>query len=184
MTRVLISWNKTESPGEAAWDAVELNLFPGGSSNQTIPFSPVMNGKMTTTASLGNASIRLGASIGNSSVNAVIHSSGDSLEEVERQRQNSFAVLIKQWRDETLLASLSEQMEHPAYLEIIDLGWSVVPSILTELRRNRGHWFEALYRITGDDPSPHGANVYEATIAWLKWGLGHRLISLDDSTSG
>jgi hypothetical protein len=182
MTGVLLSWGKTDSKGEPSWDAVELDLLPDRSTNQTIAFLPVMTGQITTTASLGNASISLGPSIGNSSVNAVIYSSGVSLEELERQKLSSFAVLVKQWHDETRLASLDEMMEHPAYLEITDLGWSVVPAILIQMRHKHGHWFEALYNITGQDPSPHGANVEEATIAWLRWGVSQKLISLDDFT--
>jgi hypothetical protein len=84
-----------------------------------------------------------------------------------------FEKLADRWRRETLdLSSLTEIVAHPAYLEIINMGKVVTPLILTELKRNPGHWFVALAIINNVNPVPaaDAGNLKKMTAAWLKWG--------------
>src|ERR1043166_2394654 len=61
---------------------------------------------------------------------------------------------------------------HPAYQEIISMGWTVVPFLLRDLARQGTHWFWALKQITGADPVPSEdrGNMAQVTEAWLRWG--------------
>ena len=66
-----------------------------------------------------------------------------------------FQKLAKQWQKETVYLSVIEQMtDHPAYREIVALGWPVVPFLLADLQRQPNHWFPALAAITGENPVP------------------------------
>jgi len=84
-----------------------------------------------------------------------------------------FRRLRDSWINDTLyMSSLSEMVTHPAYLEIIGMGWRVVPRLLEKLRQNPRHWFTALTAITGENPIPLDAagNLDRMTQAWLEWG--------------
>lgn len=61
---------------------------------------------------------------------------------------------------------------HPAYQQIIGMGPTAIPFILSEMKEKKGHWFWALKSITGDDPvAPlDRGNVKKMTAAWLSWG--------------
>jgi hypothetical protein len=60
-----------------------------------------------------------------------------------------------------------------SYQKIIALGTNVLPLIIRDLKRQPepDHWFEALRRITGDDPVPmkDRGNRRRMAKAWLKW---------------
>lgn len=60
---------------------------------------------------------------------------------------------------------------HPAYQEIIRIGWAAVPWLLRDMEQNQTHWFHALRQITGTNPVPESAagNVPEMIRAWLNW---------------
>jgi hypothetical protein len=84
-----------------------------------------------------------------------------------------FQKLVRRWRKETSHWSLASRMAaHPAYREIISMGWAVVPLLLAELRRKPDHWFIALEEITGENPVlPECAgNVKKMADAWIQWG--------------
>ncbi len=84
-----------------------------------------------------------------------------------------FQKLSRRWRKETSHWSLASRMAaHPAYREIINLGWAVVPVLLAELRREPDHWFIALEEITGTNPVPPecAGNVKKMADAWIHWG--------------
>jgi hypothetical protein len=82
-----------------------------------------------------------------------------------------FEQLAKQWEDDTLLvSSTNELVMHPAYQSIIGLGLQAVPLILEHMRRTSAPWFWALHHITGADPAPHNSTVPDAVSAWLLWG--------------
>jgi hypothetical protein len=77
----------------------------------------------------------------------------------------------ERWRNETgHLSSISRMTSHPSYLRIIGLGREGLPLILKELRERPDHWLVALNAITGEDPTPDGANFRDAVAAWIKWG--------------
>ena len=92
--------------------------------------------------------------------------------------QLRFHELAKRWRKETSHLSLASRMAaHPAYKQIIAMGWTAVPFLLAELRRKPDHWFIALEEITGENPVPRESEgkVKKMADAWVKWGLqgGH-----------
>jgi hypothetical protein len=84
-----------------------------------------------------------------------------------------FRTLAQRWKDERGPTSSSAKMAaHPAYREIVSMGWDVVPLLLAELKRQPDHWFQALHEITGADPVPRESRgrVREMVAAWLRWG--------------
>ena len=82
-----------------------------------------------------------------------------------------FRELVERWKNETgHLSSVARMTSHPSYLRIIGFGREGLPLILKELRERPDHWLVALNAITGEDPSPDGANFLEAVAAWIKWG--------------
>lgn len=91
------------------------------------------------------------------------------------------------WKQETSkLSSIREIIDHPAYQEIIQMGSRAVPLILLSLRRDPDHWFEALGRITNENPvAPADAgNIDRMATAWLQWGVTHGLTEETKSSCG
>ena len=90
-----------------------------------------------------------------------------------------FHQLRKRWDEETLCtSSMTEIVGHPAYREIISMGWAVVPIILQELRERPAWWFGALQRITGADPTKpeHLGRLELLAEDWLRWGEENGLV--------
>src|SRR4029077_21211112 len=84
-----------------------------------------------------------------------------------------FERLAAAWRADTAyVSSTSDQVAHPAFLEIVGMGPAVIPILLRELEKRTGHWHRALRRITGADPVAPGdrGNIAKAAEAWLRWG--------------
>ena len=73
---------------------------------------------------------------------------------------------------------MSKKLQHPAYLEIIEMGEDALPLILRELRDRPGYWFEALKAITKQTPVPpeDRANAKRAREWWLRWGKERGLL--------
>jgi hypothetical protein len=100
------------------------------------------------------------------------------MEPISRQINDpliKFLELKKRWEEETaILSSITEISMHPAYQQIIGMGQTAVPYILSELIKKPGHWFWALKSITGEDPvlQEQRGRLKEMTGAWLKWGKG------------
>ena len=93
--------------------------------------------------------------------------------ELEPADHERFQELADQWEEETFFLSRSDHaIAHPVHQEIISLGQPVVPFILDRMRSQGGHWFEALQRITGEDPvSPADyGNIAAMQRSWLQWG--------------
>jgi hypothetical protein len=59
-----------------------------------------------------------------------------------------------------------------SYQRIIGMGPDAVPFLLRELERKPGHWFWALYAITGINPIPPESegNLKGMAKAWINWG--------------
>jgi hypothetical protein len=94
--------------------------------------------------------------------------------------QMKFYRLKSQWEAETaFLPSISDIAMHPAYQQIIGLGFVAVPLILREMEKEPGHWFWALKSITGEDPVPHEhrGRINAMTEDWLLWGKEQGYIS-------
>ena len=93
--------------------------------------------------------------------------------DIEPAARQRFEELADRWEEETFFLSRSDlKNAHPALQEIIKLGQPVVPLILERMRAERGHWFEALEQITGEDPvSPADyGNIAAMQNSWLQWG--------------
>ena len=98
------------------------------------------------------------------------HGDAAEIEPADRER---FEALAERWEEETFFLSNSERINaHPALREIISMGQPVVPLILERMRAQGGHWFHALYAITGARPVPPESRgrIKEMTQAWLDWG--------------
>jgi hypothetical protein len=84
-----------------------------------------------------------------------------------------FRRLADEWsREIGNVSSLTSMVSHPAYRQIIDMRWDVVPLLLADLQRNKRFWLPALHEITGIqpfDPSDAG-NSKRMIDAWIRWG--------------
>lgn len=90
--------------------------------------------------------------------------------------EERFRRLATVWRNETAhFSSPRKYNEHPAYQEIIGMGWDVVPFLLAEIASTREFWFHALKCITGESPVLPEARgkLDQVAAAWLQWGREH-----------
>jgi hypothetical protein len=89
-----------------------------------------------------------------------------------------FALLAKQWKEETVAySSMTKMFSHPAYVRIIGMGKKDgIPLVLRELQKNQGGWFYALKFMAGEDLSKGMANFEDAKAAWLEWGYKNNYI--------
>jgi len=83
-----------------------------------------------------------------------------------------FYELADTWRAESALSSsISEMVQHPAYLRIIGLGPRVLPLLLRDVEQRQEHWYPALSAITGANPvRPQDRGRIDAMAdAWITW---------------
>jgi|SRR5579863_652454 len=83
-----------------------------------------------------------------------------------------FHKLRTTWEHENRCESdVNRIVNHPAYQEIIKLGWDVVPYIIRENANSPGHWHTALNKITGQDPVPdeHAGDLAAIAQDWIAW---------------
>jgi len=68
-------------------------------------------------------------------------------------------------------SSAREVGQHPAYLQIIEMGPHALPLLLRELEERPDHWFLALREITQENPvlPEHRGIISEMTRDWLRW---------------
>ncbi len=101
------------------------------------------------------------------------------VEEAEESVEARFMRLAGEWSGDTVhVSSVTDLINHPSYQQIINLGWRVVPYLLTDLQANKRFWFPALAAITGIrpfDPSDAG-NGRRMMEAWTTWGKRKGLI--------
>ena len=89
----------------------------------------------------------------------------------EKSLESEFRSLADQWQKDTRKMSSIEQIVlHPAYQQIIGMGKPILPLVLAELKRTRGHWLWALAMITRSDKAKPGELLKEAIDEWLRWG--------------
>jgi hypothetical protein len=84
-----------------------------------------------------------------------------------------FAKLAAEWRQgRKATSSVARMAQHPAYQQIITMGYSAVPLILQELANEPDHWFVALNKITNENPVNGDARgrLADMAAAWLTWG--------------
>lgn len=92
---------------------------------------------------------------------------------IEQDDCDRFQKLADQWENETALLSSSDKAaEHPAHRAIVNMGTPVVSLILKRMHSQGGHWFHALYDITGAAPVKpiERGNVRAMQAAWQEWG--------------
>jgi hypothetical protein len=91
-----------------------------------------------------------------------------------------FKELVKNWRASRnpLSSSAWDNMNIPAYQQIIGMGEAALPFIFTELQNELKEgepddWFAALWAITDANPIPSGSRgkIREMAEAWIDWGL-------------
>jgi hypothetical protein len=102
----------------------------------------------------------------------------DPLEQTDIESR--FRALATRWQRETAAhSSVSQIAMHPAYQEVIGLGYAAIPLILRELQQRPNHWFWALRAITGEDPiqPEQRGKIREMASAWLQWGREHGYIA-------
>lgn len=83
-----------------------------------------------------------------------------------------FNELKEIWKNDTRFLSDSNKIiNHPAYLEIINMGKQVLPFIIDDMRETNNHWFVALEIITGVKPVliAHYGNIPLMVNDWLNW---------------
>jgi hypothetical protein len=72
--------------------------------------------------------------------------------------QIKFMRLVAEWKSETsITSSITEMVLHPSYQNIIGMGDTAVPLILSQIESegdDPDQWFWALQSITGADPIP------------------------------
>ena len=86
--------------------------------------------------------------------------------------ERRFSLLSTKWKNETgLLSNVTKKCTHPAYQQIIGMGWEVLPLILRDLKESSADWFWALTAITGANPISEeiAGNITRMTEAWLQW---------------
>ncbi|MGI8576271.1 MAG: hypothetical protein ACR2MA_13325 [Egibacteraceae bacterium] len=100
-----------------------------------------------------------------------------SLGNVSREPlREEFEQFAQRWQHETLLESMVHRIAmHPDYQRIIGLGPDVVPLILDQMAERPGHWFWALFALTGEDPARDTTTIEDATEAWLAWAWARGL---------
>jgi hypothetical protein len=89
-----------------------------------------------------------------------------------------FNRLAKEWKRVTgHLSVIGRRYQHRSYLAILDMKEEALPFILEELRREPDRWFDALERLTKQNPAKKAQNFYEAVDLWIAWGIANDLIS-------
>ncbi|RIK80190.1 MAG: hypothetical protein DCC68_11555 [Planctomycetota bacterium] len=83
-----------------------------------------------------------------------------------------FKLLSQQWEEATLIMSREDRrIAHPLYKRIVDLGTSIIPYLLREIRDGEVHWDTALRELTGSSPAnPAQMSAKQVSIAWFNWG--------------
>lgn len=75
--------------------------------------------------------------------------------EADPDIERRFLDLVERWREETRGDGVGTRtLQHPSYLEILEMGAAVVPLILRDLAAGGGFWIGALTELTGEDPVP------------------------------
>jgi hypothetical protein len=95
-----------------------------------------------------------------------------------------FHTLAAIYEEQTCFHSM-DTSGHPAYQAIIAMGWDALPFIFEDMRKPEGppwrrdsedgryllHWFVALHKITGEDPTnkKDRGRIKKLEKSWLEW---------------
>jgi hypothetical protein len=85
--------------------------------------------------------------------------------------EDVFNKLYMQWREQSKFDSFIGNSKDIYYEKIIQLGESVVPLIISKLRKENAHLFIALSRITGKNPvkKENMGKVRKMAEDWIQW---------------
>jgi len=89
------------------------------------------------------------------------------------EEKYKFYELLNRWERETIyMSSVGQKSRHPAFVEIVEMGESVIPLIFESLINKPSHIFSALYEITGENPIPEEdrGKIMRSVQHWVKWG--------------
>ncbi len=90
------------------------------------------------------------------------------------QLRQKYLKLREEWEEGTAtISSLTIQMEHPAFQEILQLGPDVIPFILEDIQHEASWIIIALPILAGERPTirPEDAGRLSILVAsWLEWG--------------
>ena len=97
--------------------------------------------------------------------------------------EETFIRLRDEWKTEAAFSSsVTEVAASRPYLEIVGMGWDVLPLILKDLGDDLDHWFLALAAITRENPVPRESrgDMDKMRAAWLDWGQRGGLVESDE----
>ena len=97
--------------------------------------------------------------------------------------EETFIRLRDEWKTEAAFSSsVTEVAASRPYLEIVGMGWDVLPLILKDLGDDLDHWFLALAAITRENPVPRESrgDMDKMRAAWLDWGQRRGLVESDE----
>lgn len=86
--------------------------------------------------------------------------------------EEMFKELSKSWRRHIRGKSIINY-SHPAYFQILAMGWEAVPFLLKEVAQGAGTWYIALQFITKEIPETPQMRGDASAVrqAWISWGL-------------
>jgi hypothetical protein len=86
--------------------------------------------------------------------------------------EETYHRLAEEWKSETApLSSIRRKKQHPAYLQLVEIGEAAIPFILADLARKPSHLFWVLRDITNLNPAdPAAGNFRDVIDSWIEWG--------------
>lgn len=98
----------------------------------------------------------------------------------KKSLEDHFDLLKNLWLQETKMSSnIYHTINHPAHLQIIQLGSEVLPYILKDLKEHSNHWFYTLNIMTEQNPvkEENVGNVTKMTEDWIEWARTENLFA-------
>jgi len=87
--------------------------------------------------------------------------------------RDTFSELADELEDAAVaLSSTRRALRYPAFIEILELGDSVIPEVIERLRvsENRPLWLRVLGTLTPFPPGAGESTIDAAADAWIRWG--------------
>jgi hypothetical protein len=94
-------------------------------------------------------------------------------EEIFHQRvvKNAFQMHYRRWKGQTVASKDEAIYDNKHYRAIIEMGPDVIPYLIDDLENEPGFLFNALRRITGENPikDKHVGNISKMNNDWRNW---------------
>jgi hypothetical protein len=99
--------------------------------------------------------------------------------------QQDFDLLVSYWKFTTYCYTKKEKTEHSTYNTIVMYDKEALPFIFNEMKMRPDWWFDALERITGENPvkEENKGDLRKMTIDWLKWAKENNYFGLESKTT-